>query len=321
MSGNPFSILAESNWAILPEALDALVEKLSLHARGVSVESAMPRGSSLPRGGSVAVIPIQGPITQHGGGLFEMLFGGASIDGIAESFRASMADDDIRAVLLDIDSPGGSVFGVSELANEIYRARGAKPIYAIANGTAASAAYWLGAAADEFYVTPSGLAGSIGVFAVHMDLSEMAAKDGVKPTIISAGKYKVEGNEFEPLSDDAHGAIQARIDEYYDLFVGDIAKFRGTAEARVRNGYGEGRALTAQAALSAGLVDKVMSYPQALAITQRSDIASRDVARAASLSFAEHAEHAGASVRGFLTRAVERAETRARVGRSGRVAA
>lgn len=318
MSGNPFSLLSDTHWAILPEALDALIEKTSLHARGITIEgAASPRRDSRSRGGAVAVIPVQGPIRQHGGGLFEMLFGGASTDQLADDFRSAMADEEVRAVLLDIDSPGGSVFGVSELANEIYKARGkGKPIYALANGTAASAAYWIGAAADEFYVTPSGLAGSIGVFAVHHDISEMAAKDGVKPTIISAGKYKTEGNEFEPLSDDAHGAIQARIDEYYDLFISDIAKFRGTTEAKVRNGYGEGRALTAKAALSAGLVDKVMSYQAALAKTQRTDIVSRETAQTASLSFAEHAEHAGASVREFLARAIERAETRAQVGRS-----
>ena len=316
MSGNPYSILSESSWAILPEALDALVEKLSLHARGITIEGALPRrASERPRGGAVAVLQVHGPITQHGGGLFEMLFGGASADAIADNFRAAMADDEVRAVLLDIDSPGGSVFGVSELANEIYRARGTKPIYAIANGTAASAAYWIGAAADEFYITPSGLAGSIGVFAVHYDVSEMAAKEGIKPTIISSGKYKAEGNEFEPLSDDAHGAIQARIDEYYQLFTADIAKFRGATEARVRDGYGEGRALTAKAAMSAGLVDKVMSYSQALARTQRPGIASREAARTASLSFAEHAEHALASAEDFSARAWARAETRAQVGR------
>lgn len=319
MSGNPFALLSESHWAILPEALDALIEKLSLHARGVAVESAAPFSAvrpPRPRGDAVAIIPVHGAITQHGGGLFEMLFGGVSVDGIAADFRAALAEDEVRAVLLDIDSPGGSVFGVSELADEIYRARGKKPIYAIANGTAASAAYWLGAAADEFYVTPSGLAGSIGVFAVHVDISEMAAREGMKPTIVSAGKYKTEGNEFEPLGDDARGAVQERIDDYYGLFVSDIARFRGTTEAKVRGGYGEGRVLTAKAAVSAGLADKVMSYQQAVARTQAPALASRESRQTAALTFAEHAEHALASAEDFSARAWARAETRAQVGRS-----
>ncbi len=134
--------------------------------------------------------------------------GGTSVQGVARQFRAAMADPDIGRVILDVDSPGGQVGGVEELAREIYQARGQKPVTAIANGLAASAAYWIATAADEFVVTPSGQVGSIGVFGMHQDVSAALEKDGVKVTMVSAGKYKTEGNPFEPLTDEARAAMQ-----------------------------------------------------------------------------------------------------------------
>jgi ClpP class serine protease len=124
--------------------------------------------------------------------------GGSATEDVAGALRAMLADDSINKIVLDIDSPGGSSYGVAELFNEIYGARGQKPIVAIANSLAASAAYWIGSAADRFLVTPGGLVGSIGVYSVHQDISKMAEKAGVKTTFISAGKHKVEGTSSSP---------------------------------------------------------------------------------------------------------------------------
>jgi ClpP class serine protease len=109
-------------------------------------------------------------------------------------------------------------------------------------------------------VTPSGDVGSIGVFGKHVDTSAMQEKAGLKTTLISAGRFKTEGNPNEPLGDEAREAMQARVDDAYDTFVADVAAGRGVSEGAVRGGYGEGRLLNARRSLAAGLVDGVQTF-------------------------------------------------------------
>jgi signal peptide peptidase SppA len=176
-----------------------------------------------------------------------------------------VADESVGAIVIDIDSPGGSVFGTPELADEILKARGAKPIIAVANSNADSAAYWIASAADEIVGTPSSMVGSIGVWTMHVDFSKMDERVGMKVTYVSAGKYKVEGNEYEPLGEEAQAALQARVDEYYGMFVAAVAKGRGVTASAVRNGYGEGRVVTAKQALALGMIDRIGTLGQTLA--------------------------------------------------------
>ena len=217
-----------------------------------------------PRG--VGVIPIRGTISQHAqGDLSSLLFGGTTTEGVSQALAAFVEDDAIGKIVLDIHSPGGSTYGVAELAAEIRGARGKKPIVAVANSQAGSAAYWLGASADQFFASPGALVGSIGVYALHMDVSEAAAKEGVKPSYISAGEFKVEGNQFEPLSDEARAHAQSMVDDAYGQFVTDVARGRGVSEATVRNSYGKGRMYTAKQAKAAGMIDGIMTLAQAIA--------------------------------------------------------
>lgn len=219
-----------------------------------------------PSGNAVGVIPIRGTISQHArGDISSFMFGGATTEGVAASLREFLADDSIAKIVLDIDSPGGSTYGVTELASEIMKARSKKPIVAVANSLAASAAYWIGAAADEFYATPGGMVGSIGVLAIHQDISKAAETAGVKTTLVSAGKYKAAGNQFEPLDDETRARVQARINEAYDQFVHDVARGRGVTDAKVRNGFGEGDVVTAKAAKAAGMVDGIATLEQVIA--------------------------------------------------------
>ena len=146
--------------------------------------------------------------------------------------------------------------GVGEFSNEMTRYRGKKPVIAVANSLCASAAYWIACAADEVVVTPSGEVGSIGVYATHQDVSRMLDKAGVIVSLISAGKYKTEGSSYSPLGDEARAHIQSRVDDYYGMFVRDVARNRKETQTNVRNGYGEGRVLGAQAAIKAGLADR-----------------------------------------------------------------
>ncbi len=183
--------------------------------------------------------------------------------------RQALSDDTVGQILIDIDSPGGSVYGVAELADQIQAARSQKPVVAIANSLAASAAYWLGCAASEFYVTPGGEVGSIGVWQAHFDYSQAIASEGVKPTLISAGKYKVEGNPYEPLNDEARGFMQSRVDDYYGAFTKAVAKGRGMPIASVRDGLGQGRVLGADAAVAQKMVDGISTFDDVIAAMQK----------------------------------------------------
>jgi len=237
-------------WAIVPEALDALC--------AADVAAAAPEVPAQQRVRTVAVIPIRGVI-QHRPDIFMSIFGGTSSVSIARAVQAAASDDSVDTIVLDVDSPGGEVHGVTEAAAAVFEARSRKRIVAIANGVMASAAYWIGSAAHEVVATPSGEVGSIGVIAMHQDVSAAMEAAGVKTTIISAGRHKADGSPLQPLTDEARAAIQADVDSYYDLFVRDVARHRGTTPAQVRSGYGQGMVLTAQAAKSAGLVDRVES--------------------------------------------------------------
>lgn len=236
-----------------------------LAAAVTDVQAALAR-QERPSATSVGVIPIRGTISHHArGDLSGLLFGGASTEQISADLQSMVADDSIRAIVLDIDSPGGTVAGVPELAAEILKARSRKPIVSVANALAASAGFYLASMAEWSYATPSALVGSVGVFVMHQDISKAADEAGVKTTYISAGKYKTEGNQFEPLSDEAAAHLQTIVDHDLDVFVRDLARGRGVSEATVRKTYGEGRVFTAKQAKAAGMIDGIYTLEQAIA--------------------------------------------------------
>lgn len=203
---------------------------------------------------TVAVIPVQGVIAQHPQSL------GTSTDEIGAALNAALVNDRVDAILLDVDSPGGTVGGIPELAAKIAEATQVKPIVALANSMMASAAYWLASQADEVVVTPSGEVGSIGVYMVHEDWSKNLEQEGVSITAISAGKFKTEGAPWEPLGAEAEAFRRARVEEVYGWFVKAVASGRRDSQANVRNGYGEGRVLGAVQAVNAKLADRVGTF-------------------------------------------------------------
>jgi signal peptide peptidase SppA len=221
--------------------------------------AASPLRSQNSGGGKVMVIPIVGVISHRASMLSDVSGPGAgtSTQKLQEKFRLAIDDPDCKAIVLDVDSPGGSVEGVMELASEIYAARRQKPITAVCNSMACSAAYWLASAAGEVVCTPSGQCGSIGVYMLHQDESEALKKDGIKITVIKAGKYKTEGNPSEPLSQEAYDAFLEKVNDYYGMFVKAVSQHRGTSQTAVREGYGQGRSLLAGDAVRQGLADRV----------------------------------------------------------------
>lgn len=275
-------------WAIVPSRLADIREVLAFRGAGneipeaemlehIGVKGAPPaRSRTAGSGGAVAVLRLSG-IIGHRIEQVENVSGppGTAVERFRARFREALANSNVGALVIDVDSPGGSVDGVPELASEIFAARGGdKPIVAVANTLAASAAYWIASAADEMSVTPSGEVGSIGVFAAHEDVSKLLEREGRQVTLISAGRFKVEGNPFEPLTEEARDNIQMRVDAVYGEFLDAVAAGRGVTAKTVRSDFGEGRVVSAQDALAAGMVDRVETLEQAIsrvsgAATQR----------------------------------------------------
>lgn len=265
-------------WAILPIYGQIIRDILVLRASGVRLSEEeiqarveagrAARGShaEAPKPPSIAVVPVWGVISHRMAAMDDLSSPrGASAEQLTGQIRALANDPDISAIVLDVDSPGGSVFGVPELAEEIRAARAKKPIVAVANAMAASAAYWLASQATEFVVTPSGQVGSIGVYTLHEDLSESLKQEGIEISVVKAGKYKIEGNPFGPLDDEARAALQKEVDSYYGMFTKDVAKGRRVDVEAVRNGFAEGRMANAKDALAMGMVDRVATLDDVLA--------------------------------------------------------
>jgi signal peptide peptidase SppA len=254
-------------WALQREVLSGYASFMAkryaanIDATSAAPQAAKPKAIANQKNGSIAVIPLMGTVMQRAG-MLELCDGGTSVQTFTQNFRSAMSDETVSQILIEIDSPGGSVYGVGELAAEIMQARGTKPVVAIANSLAASAAYWVGCAASEFYVTPGGEVGSIGVWQAHEDWSKAMEEAGVKVTLVSAGKYKVEGNPYAPLDQEAQDFMQERTQDYYQSFVKAVAKGRNVSVDSVRNGMGQGRVLGADAALKEKMVDGVMTFDE-----------------------------------------------------------
>ncbi len=262
------SLALNTPWAILPEKLAVILDLLALRANGgtLSEEEIQARIGAVARpqartSGAIAVLPLHGVIIPRGDMLAESS-GAVSVERFTAMLRQALADPQVGGIIIDIDSPGGIVSGVEELSSEIFRARSAKPLAAIASPMAASAAYWIGTAAGELAVMPSGEVGSIGVFAAHEDISGMLEQQGVKVSLVSAGKYKVEGSPFGPLTEEAMAYIQERVNDYYGMFIRAVARNRGVAVTDVRSGFGEGRVVGAQKAIQMGMADRVATLDE-----------------------------------------------------------
>lgn len=275
-------------WVLLPDRLPFVRAALrgASECRRQTLPQALVKATAnaVPRQASnsvVAVLPFYGVAVQRTGASGEAL-GLLSLWHFTKAFRAALADDSVSTLVIDVDSPGGNIFGVMELADEIYRSRARKHIVAIANSLAASGAYWIASAANELYLTPGGEVGGIGVYDIHTDLSKGFEKAGVATTLISAGKYKTEGNPFHPLGADARAAMQKRVDGYYRAFVAAVAKHRAMPELGVRNGMGQGRLLDAERAKDENMVDGIATLDDVVSKLARCIRHGEPVQRAAS---------------------------------------
>jgi HK97 family phage prohead protease len=230
---------------IHPDKLDAILSAIGPRI-GIDPATLPPAGAAdfmdpdedsddedpLANDQGVAILGIHGTLVRRGAYL-NSASGLRSYEGIKASLQKALDDSAVQAIVLDIDSAGGEASGVDEVSDMIHSARGAKPIIAIANDSAYSAAYWIASAADKVLVTKMGGVGSIGVYALHADISGWDSAAGIKYTYIFSGKQKVEGNPHEPLSDKAQQRIQDQVDGVRQMFVQAVARNRSVEADKI----------------------------------------------------------------------------------------
>ena len=201
---------------------------------------------------NVAVIPVTGPLFRYAN-IFTSISGASSYELIARDFTAALENPAVKAILLDIDSPGGEVNGVSELASMIFEARGKKPIIAYASGDACSGAYWIASAADEIVVSETSSLGSIGVVGIYSGKDKLTNEIEI---VSSQSPHK----RLDPTSDDGKAKLQSRIDAMAEVFIGNVARNRGITPDQVKNNFGKGDVFIGKNAVTAGLADRIGSF-------------------------------------------------------------
>lgn len=261
-------LFARRVFAMEEGALLTLFER-ARHAQPSATTSPAARDGSGARSrqssGGVAVVPVLGML-QYRHDWLSYLFGGTATSELTAEIRRLRHEAGVESIVLQIDSPGGEVSGIPELAAEIEKTRAYKPIIAWSDTFAASAAYWIASAATEVVVSPSGEVGSIGCYCVHVDATRAYDKAGLKPTLIKAGKHKAELSDLAPLSDDTHAYLQGMVDRVKNDFVASVARGRKVSKHTAAGPlFGEGRMVAAYAALAADMVDRVEPFSEATA--------------------------------------------------------
>lgn len=222
--------------------------------------------------GTIGVISIRGPMLNVDNELTRF-YGMSTYPAIQQSILAAVEDPEVDRIVLDIDSPGGTVSGVSSTSDLIYAVdKTVKPVFAASDGYMASGAYWLASSTRRIYADHLANVGSIGVIQVHMDYTQFLEKEGIKATPIRTGKYKALGMPYEPLSEEAEKEMQSKNDGIYRYFVTHVSDARDKSYEYTDKVMGEGRVFMGQEAKEVGLIDKVTSFTGALAEIQSAEV-------------------------------------------------
>ncbi len=264
--------------ALKRDALPALIRHADDGGMGDGMDPMQPivEGDGPPNDG-VLIMPIRGLIAPRIEDIGYCDMAVTLMDRFMSAIDDAATDPNVRGVVLDISSPGGISWLVMEAAAKIRALALLKPVRAVANAQAASAAYWLMTAAGQRYVTPSGEVGSVGVWSMHVDQSKMLADFGLNVSLIFAGQHKIDGNSFEPLSDAARADMQKSVDECYAAFTGDVAKYMGVSVDKVLADFGQGRCLSAADAMAAGMVEGVATLDDVVTML-RAELQAQDMA-------------------------------------------
>lgn len=260
-------LAAAISWAISPEWLSTILTIANREGSGpeaVAAELGRPLENShaVERRGDVAVIPVHGPIFRRAN-LFSQVSGATSVQVLATDLHLSLDADEVKAIVLDIDSPGGEANGISELAAMIYAARGRKPIVAYVGGTGASAAYWIAAACDKIYVNDIAAVGSIGVVRAMPNPNASSAKD------IEIVSSQSPNKRPDISTEGGRAVVQGEVDSLADVFVSRVALYRGVGADVVLERFGRGGCLIGADAVKAGMADGLSSFEAVIAETSR----------------------------------------------------
>jgi len=247
-------------WAVQHHFLKSISDLVEQRFEDYETGSNAFRGSGIQHRGrnrivdGVAFIPIHGIISKRLNLLHEILGTGISVVEITEAFKSAIKNDAVKKIVLDIDSPGGSVDGLVELSDLIYVSRKKKPIIAYTDGQMVSAAYWIGSAAHKVYATRGAEVGSIGVYSVTRDYSVMEHNMGVQTHVVRSSKYKPLAHPSTPLTADERNEIQSEVDIYFQFFVDAIARNRNIPTEGVL-ALADGRSHIGDKAKELGLID------------------------------------------------------------------
>ena len=263
-------VIIESQLGVICEIVEYRMDVGKLTAEELeerlapSLEARAAAASNFVGGDKIALLPLHGVLIPRAD-MFAEMSGATSLESWGQTFDALVASAEISTIVIDVDSPGGSVSYTEETAAKIARGAAQKTVIACANPICGSGAYWLASQASELVMTPSGMVGSIGVINGHEDISGLQEKLGIKTTLVHSGKNKVELSPFTPLSDAARADLQAKCETTYNKFVDAVASGRGVSTATVRSPeWGEGRVLFADEALRVGMVDRVATLQEVL---------------------------------------------------------
>jgi signal peptide peptidase SppA len=230
--------------------------------RSIAREEAVAGATSVPTQPSkIATVSVSGPLTPRGS------WYGSSLSGIAAQVSRAADDPDVAGIVLDIDSPGGTVAGTAEAASAVAAAAQKKPVIACVNTLAASAAYWIASQASEIVMSPSADVGSIGAMVMHVDYGRALEESGITVTMIRSEQSpkKNEAHPFGPLSDEARANLQSRVNDSGADFIRAVAGGRKVSQAKVKEEFGQGRMFGAKEAVARGMADRIATLDHVLA--------------------------------------------------------
>lgn len=254
-----FDLVASTPWAIQPDMLDTIRAISLREGEGIqAVEARLGRPLQNARTvtvrDGVAVVPVTGPIMRYGN-LFTQISGATSLDVLATDFTTALDDPAIKAIVLDINSPGGQAAGISDFSQMVRAAT--KPVVAFVDGMAASAAYWIAAAASEVVISRSGMAGNVGAI-LGLDVR----KDPNKAVIVSS---QSPNKRPDPSTDEGRAQIQALVDALAQVFIEDVAAYRGMTPESVIADFKGGDVLIGTQAVAVGMADRIGTLEEVIA--------------------------------------------------------
>lgn len=209
----------------------------------------------------VAVLPVMGPIFPRAN-LFDQMSGATSLQMLAYDFNAALDDPAVKAILLNIDSPGGVATGINEFAGMVRAAADRKPVWAYVGGAGASAAYWIASAAQKIAMDATAQVGSIGVVTGASIQVEPDANGQLTLDIVSSN---APNKRVDPRTDEGKAAIVATLDQMETVFIDSVASLRGVSRDKVINDFGKGGTLIGRAAVTAGMADAIGTFESTLA--------------------------------------------------------